>query len=176
MPTIPLVLDDMHDGDQKQIQRIEWNTFVIQPYPNTSAWRVDGQFDINCVAFLDFNVTGKTDYPPVPLKMSMWIMESIAYPSAVKLAFEFTDPSETLAPQTQPLNTWLSPVLTGPEQPSVVPLEVSLHSSSASRLGGRAARRPATPALAGCSLAAATTPAPDLAAARPGSACCAPRT
>ena len=116
LPTIPLVLDDMHDGDQKQIQRIEWNTFVIQPYPNTSAWRVDGQFDINCVAFLDFNVTGKTDYPPVPLKMSMWIMESIAIPAAVKLSFEFTDPSATLAPRTQPINIWTSPALSSPSQ------------------------------------------------------------
>ena len=134
LPTIPLVLDDIHDGDQKQIKSITWDTFVLQSYPNTSTWTIEGKFDINCVALIDFNVPGKENPPPVPLKMAMWIMESIAYPSAVKLAFEFTDPSETLAPRTQPLNMWLSPALTGPEQPSVVPLVTKringTHSSS----------------------------------------------
>lgn len=108
LPTIPLVLDDIHDGDQKMIKSVEWDTFVIRPYPDSSEWVIEGKFGINCVAMVDFNVSGKTDYPPVPLKMAMWIMQSVAYPSAVKLGFEFTDPSETLAPRTQPLNIWTS--------------------------------------------------------------------
>lgn len=122
LPTIPLVLDDIHDGDQKRIQRVEWDTFVIQPYPNTSEWHVDGKFDINCVALIDFNVTGNSDYPPVPLKMSMWVMQNIAIPSAVKLGFEFTDPTATLAPRTQPMNIWTSSALSSPLQvPAMIP-------------------------------------------------------
>jgi len=41
-------------------------------------------------------------------------MQNDAIPAAVKLGFEFTDPSETLAPKTQPLNFWSSPCLSDP--------------------------------------------------------------
>lgn len=111
LPTIPLILDDIHDGDQKMIKSIEWDTFVIRSYPNVSEWEVEGKFNINCVAMVDFNVSGKTDYPPVPLKMSMYVMQDVAIPSVVKLGFEFTDPSETLAARTHPLNLWMSSAL-----------------------------------------------------------------
>lgn len=111
LPTIPLVLHDIHDGDEKIINSVTWDTFTIKSYPNTTEWQVSGKWDINCAAMIDFNVPGKEDYPPVPLKMKMWIMQSDAVPSAVKLTFEFTDPSETLAPRTQPLNIWLSEAL-----------------------------------------------------------------
>lgn len=111
LPTIPLVLHDIHDGDEKLINSVTWDTFTIKSYPNTTQWEISGKWDINCAAMIDFNVPGKEDYPPVPLKMKMWIMQSDAVPSAVKLAFEFTDPSETLAPRTQPLNIWLSEAL-----------------------------------------------------------------
>ena len=114
LPTIPLAFDDVHDGDQKQIMPITWNTFKIRPLPDLSEWEVDGTFDINCVAIVDFNVTGKTEYPPVPLKMAMWVMQNDAIPTAVKLGFEFTDPSGTLAPKTQPVNFWSSPCLSDP--------------------------------------------------------------
>lgn len=121
LPTIPLALDDIHDGDQKQIKSITRDTFLIQPLPNTSEWEIEGTFDVNCVALIDFNVPGKPNPPPVPLEMTMWIMQSVAMPSAVKLGFEFTDPSETLAPKTQPLNVWVSPVLTEASAPPELP-------------------------------------------------------
>lgn len=114
LPTKALELDDIHDGDQKQIKSITWNSFKINPLPDTSKWQVGGTFDINCVAIVDFNVSGKTDYPPVPLKMAMWIMQSDAISATVKLGFEFTDPSETLAPRSQPLNIWISSALSDP--------------------------------------------------------------
>ena len=114
LPTIPLILKDIHDGDQKVIKSVEWNTFTIHSYPNTSEWKIEGQWDINCVALINFNVPGKKEHPPVPLKMTMWIMKNVGHPSAVKLGFEFTDPSETLAPKTQPLNIWMSAALSGP--------------------------------------------------------------
>ena len=111
LPTIPLILKDIHDGDQKVIQRVEWNTFTIHSYPNTSEWKIEGTWDINCVALINFDVPGKKEHPPVPLKMTMWIMQNVGFPSDVKLGFEFTDPSETIAPKTQPVNIWMSDAL-----------------------------------------------------------------
>ena len=58
LPTIPLILEDIHDGDQKVIKSIEWDTFVIHSYPNETQWEVKGQWDINCVALVNFNVPG----------------------------------------------------------------------------------------------------------------------
>jgi len=114
LPTIPLVLNDIHDGDQKEIKSITWDTFVVHPLPNRSDWEIQGKFDINCVSIIDFNVSGKPNPPPVPLKMAMWVMQCVAAPGYVRLGFEFTDPSETLAPRTQPINMWLSVSLSGP--------------------------------------------------------------
>mmetsp|Transcript_7047 Transcript_7047/g.11784 ORF Transcript_7047/g.11784 Transcript_7047/m.11784 type:complete len:268 (+) Transcript_7047:3659-4462(+) len=125
LPTIPLILDDVHDGDQKIIKSIEWDTFVIRPYGNDEDWEIEGTFNINCVAIIDFNVSGKPDYPPVPLKMAMWVMQSVAIPSAVKLGFEFTDPSELLAPKTQPLNMWMSAALSYEKDLQYLPRNVT---------------------------------------------------
>ena len=59
LPTIPLILEDIHDGDQKLIKSVTWDTFTIQSYPNTTQWEVKGQWDINCEALINFNVPGK---------------------------------------------------------------------------------------------------------------------
>jgi hypothetical protein len=124
LPAVPLTLQDIHDGDQKQIESRAQDAFIIRSYPNTSQWEIHGKFDENCAAMIDFNVPGKPGPPPVPLKMTLWSVQSIAVPSAMKLGFEFTDPSATLAPKTQPLNFWISEILSVDTMPRNLPAPV----------------------------------------------------
>lgn len=110
IPSIPLVLDDIHDGDQKMMKAVTSDTFTIQSYPNTTQWEVKGQWDINCAALIDFNVPGKENPPPNDVKISVWVMQS-AYMSTMKLGFEFSDPMGQLAPKNEPINVWISAAL-----------------------------------------------------------------
>ena len=59
----------------------------------------------NCVASVDFDVPGKPSPPPVALDATVWRLSSADGHS--KVAFEFTDPSKTIAPATTPLNAWV---------------------------------------------------------------------
>ena len=133
LPTIPLVLEDIHDSNQKVIKSVEWNTFVIQSYPNTTQWEVKGQWDINCEALVNFNVPGKEDPPPGALKMAMWVMQSDYMSTAVKLGFEFSDPTGQLAPRNEPINMWISSALSTPTHTKIDDVKLpskNLHGST----------------------------------------------
>ena len=90
----------------KQIEADIDNHFVITPYNNTESWNITGTLDENCTAMVNFHVPGKKAYPPVPLLTTMWILGS-SDNKLTKLGFEFTDPSGTVAPPTQPVNFWV---------------------------------------------------------------------
>lgn len=104
----PFVFRDLHDGDLKVVTANVFD-FVIQPYDNDEDWLVRGTFDYDCVANVDFNVPGKPNPPPVNLTMSLWVMgnNGAHHDTYQRLGLEFTDPSETLAPATEPLNLWV---------------------------------------------------------------------
>ena len=106
--TEPIVFHDMHDGDTKLMQTNPQNPFqfAITPYNNSEKWVVISTFDLNCRANVDFHVPGKVHYPPVNLTATMWVMGSTDNRLS-KLGFEWTVPSGTLAPPTQPLNFWV---------------------------------------------------------------------
>jgi len=99
------VVADMVDGDQKLVVVIK-NEVVVTPFPNDGKWSVEAELSDVKTAFLDFNVTGKTDYPPVPLLMTLWNTVSPGT-GLVRDLFEFTDPSGTLGDPEQPLNQWV---------------------------------------------------------------------
>lgn len=100
-----LVFRDPVDGDMKQVSAVGMQ-FAIQPYPNVDDWRVLGEFDFNCVATVDFNVTGKPNPPPVKLTMTSWVMGSYDNLRTM-IGLEFTDPSTTLSSvATDPVNLW----------------------------------------------------------------------
>ena len=101
----PIVLYDMHDGDMKQIEA-DGFVFRILPYNNSQTWAVYGNFDVNCVARVNFSVPGKPNPPPINLTMTMWLMESTDI-RLNKMGFEFTDPTGTLGPADKPLNFWV---------------------------------------------------------------------
>ena len=107
-----LTCQDLHDGDMKQVQVLApfgpgGEPFEILPHGNNQSWAVPGNFDENCVATIDFRTKGKPNPPPVNLTMTLWTMMDDA--SSAKIGLEFTDPSGTLAPATQPLNLWIAP-------------------------------------------------------------------
>jgi len=101
----PTAFRDTHDGDLKVVEAVGFN-FRITSYNKSQTWEVYGVWDVNCVATVDFNVPGKPNPPPVNLKMTMYVMQSTDEHLS-RLGFEFTDPTSTLAPPTQPLNFWV---------------------------------------------------------------------
>jgi len=106
------VYADMHDGDKKEMI-ISGTSLTIKPSGNNEAWEVKSQVDpATCSASIDFNVPGKPGPPPVNLQATVVYMVSA---TTQKTEFEFTDPSGTLAPPTEPLNHWveISQVMSG---------------------------------------------------------------
>eukprot|EP00038_Savillea_parva_P007042 m.167505 g.167505 ORF g.167505 m.167505 type:complete len:358 (+) comp12832_c0_seq1:104-1177(+) len=106
----PIVFHDMHDGDLKQVVPVGVSSsFRILPFNNTQKWVVEGTFDTNCVATIDFDVPNKPNPPPVKLAMTLWSMQTTQDigASLYRFGLEFTDPSGTLAPSDTPLNVWL---------------------------------------------------------------------
>ena len=97
------VVNDMHDGDQKSLT-VKRDSLRITPHDNHQKWSVDSEFDRTCAAKVNFDVPGKPNPPPVPLKMEVWQMVSIA--GASKDSFLFSDPSSTIAPASTTLNVW----------------------------------------------------------------------
>lgn len=96
---------DLHDGDIKHVSS-DGHMFTIHPSMNNQSWVVHGEFDQDCNANIDFHVPGKPDYPPVNLTSTLLDMRS---PNGEQAwALEFTDPSGTIAPPSQPLNLWMS--------------------------------------------------------------------
>ena len=71
----PIVFYDMHDGDMKQITASGF-VFQILPYNNSQTWEVYGNWDVNCVATVNFSVPNKPNPPPVNLTMTMWLMST----------------------------------------------------------------------------------------------------
>ena len=56
---------------------------------------------------VDFHVPGKPAYPPVALKAAYYeAAGGVGMPTALPIML-FTDPSGTLAPPEQPVNTWV---------------------------------------------------------------------
>merc|ERR1711976_504159 len=102
----------MHDGDKKKVE-IKGDAMTITPVASDEAWgpvewMVKAKFDQkSCSASVDFNVPGKADHPPVPLLATYWLEHSVMSNPATRQAFEFTDPTGTLAPASMPLNRWI---------------------------------------------------------------------
>jgi len=102
---LSLVFKDTHDGDMKTVQ-IKGEAMTITPAASDDDWIVNAKFDpTSCSAMVDFNVPGKADHPPVPLLATYWVER--ASREDTRQAFEFTDPSGTLAAASKPLNRWI---------------------------------------------------------------------
>jgi len=107
------VYADMHDGDQKSVT-VSGSGMVIKPSGNNETWEVDAKYCCHSgSATVDFNVPGKPNPPPVKLLATQYILKSAG---SEKRAFEFTDPSGTLAEKAMPLNHWVG--LTARKSPS----------------------------------------------------------
>lgn len=99
------VFADMHDGDRKEVT-IDGGAMTIKPSGNDQEWTVEAALDVkSCTAVVDFNVPGKSDFPPVNLTASFWLEHVNRH--RPQNAFEFTDPSGTLADADFPLNRWI---------------------------------------------------------------------
>jgi len=99
-----LVFEDIHDGDEKALKVSHKNELTIKPSGNDQSWEVKAQLDDKCIASVDFDVPGKPNPPPVPLKAQVWGMTSIA--GVDKNAILFSDPSGTIADPSAILNIW----------------------------------------------------------------------
>jgi len=99
------VMADMGDGDEKLVV-IYNNQVRITPYDNDQSWLITATLSDDLTAFVDFNVPGKPDFPPVPLFMTVW---SAVDPGTGlnRIVLEFTDPSGTIGDPEQPLNQWV---------------------------------------------------------------------
>lgn len=117
------VFADIHDGDQKQISlsrdyangnSSKYYKMTIKPYGNNQTWVLDVEELIDehiCSVMVDFNVPGKPNPPPVPLRLTLQSVQSAAgrrTAAARTAACVFTDPSRTLKDDpTYPLNYWI---------------------------------------------------------------------
>jgi len=102
---IDAVFADMHDGDKKAVM-VDGTSMVIKPSGNDQEWIIKATVDpVTCSASVDFNVPGKEDHPPVPLTATLF--EEYATRTKRHIAFEFNDPSGTIAPATATLNRWI---------------------------------------------------------------------
>lgn len=103
------VFADMVDGDMKRIT-IGNSSMTIQPC-GSSEWAVNTELDEHCRAVVDFKASGKPASPPVNLMMTHFIKVNFNHPPSAGgrtgNVFQFTDPSETLASDTFPLNHWV---------------------------------------------------------------------
>jgi len=112
-----LVLNDMHDEDRKFL-KVKDNKLQITPDSSPrGVWKVDAKFNKRCAARVDFNVRGKPNPPPVPLRAKVWHLQEIHYaaltttemirPAQDKQILIFTDPSGKLAHKHTALNAWV---------------------------------------------------------------------
>jgi len=93
------VLADMGDGDEKIVTIANGELTLAQKEP---LWNVTATLDDDCSAMIDFSKSDKPGYPPVPLKVAVYLESSID-----TTILEYTDPSATLNPDsTYPLNLW----------------------------------------------------------------------
>ena len=98
-----VVFADMHDGDQKHVL---WSRghVIVTPFNNDRSWTVVAPVDLQtCEMYVDFNVSGKPNPPPVSLTATFYTLQP-----AAKYAIEFTDPSRTISATSDfPLNYWI---------------------------------------------------------------------
>ena len=66
--TSNLIFYDIHDNDYKKIS-INNNKIKIFPYKNREKWEVNCKLNSNFSCFVNFNVKGKPNPPPIPLEM-----------------------------------------------------------------------------------------------------------
>lgn len=101
---------DMHDGDQKFLS-IKHHTVHVEPSDEREeTWLVKALIDSQmCTGSVDFNVPGKEDHPPVPLKATFYALYGQSTLGGVmKMGTEFSDPSGTISAPEYPLNHWVS--------------------------------------------------------------------
>ena len=72
-------------------------------------WTVLATMDTTvCTAYVDFNVPGKANAPPIGLKATVWeLSRSLPTGTVEKYAIEFTDVSGRLSPITVPVTTYV---------------------------------------------------------------------
>ena len=93
-------------GDKKAVIWDGEALITIKPSGNDETWVTVAHLDTkHCIASIDFNVDGKPSPPPINLTAAVWVM---THGATSKLSLEFTDPTETLAPATVPLNLWIA--------------------------------------------------------------------
>ena len=105
------VFFDMHDGDQKLLTVAGDRSMKITPYNNNQTWEVllPALDTPGCSVMIDFNVPGKPNPPPVKLLFTAYdLFHGGSKSNCDRTPIIFTDPSGTLAPSTQPLNTWVN--------------------------------------------------------------------
>ena len=62
----------------------------------------------DCTAYVDFNVPGFANAPPIGLKATVWeLSRSLPAGTVAKYAIEFTDLSGRLSPMTVPMTTYV---------------------------------------------------------------------
>ena len=102
--TQPLVFHDIKTGDVLEMQTMPWNRFefVIMPHGNATKpfTPIRGFFNMNCQASV------KLPGHDANLTMTLWVMGSVDNKYS-ELGFEWTDPTGTVAPASQPVNFWL---------------------------------------------------------------------
>jgi hypothetical protein len=102
------IFADIHDGDQKEVS-IKGLKLTVRPAGGSNlTWIVDADLDReDCSAMVDFNVPGKEEHPPIPLKAKFYFAGS--HDGKRRLEMEFTDPTGTIATKKSlPLNRWVS--------------------------------------------------------------------
>ena len=116
--SLMMVMNDMHDGDQKMFEvtalPVRGYTYTITPHNNKETWKVEGEWDaLNCNASVDFNVPGKPGPPPVALTLTYFegtggVKASGGAEQPPARFAVFSDPSGTIAPSAKPLNAWVA--------------------------------------------------------------------
>ena len=99
---------DLCDGVKKKVV-CESGALTITPLADDDwpppHWTVVAQLDATGRAMVDFNVTGKDKYPPVPLQLMLCAATSKR--GQRKKVLAFSDLSGELAPGDVPLNHWV---------------------------------------------------------------------
>lgn len=105
---VDAIFADMVNGDRKRII-IDDTSMTIQPCGNNHYWMVNTTLDEHCQAVADFQASGKLSQLPASLLMTYFSVREYhgtGFTGGYHL-FQFTDPSETLATNTVPLNHWV---------------------------------------------------------------------
>jgi hypothetical protein len=109
-PKCPQHLDatfaDVVDGDAFRVT-IDNSTMTIKPHGNKEQWVLNTALDEHCRVMVDFQAAGKPHSRPGELLMTWFLQSCTGCEPLQKNVFQFTDPSETLASDTMPLNHWV---------------------------------------------------------------------